>query len=224
MHNVSPRSTNMDDKPLHIVLLGDSILDNGPYVARHEAVSDHLREQLGARGRATLLALDGSIISSVRGQLARLPDDTTHVVLSVGGNDALEHQEILMASAHSVGQVLDRFASIVGNFEKRYSAMLAEVLQRHPLTAVCTIYYPNFPDPQMQRLAVTASSFFNDVILREAFLSGIPVIDLRLIFNEATDYANPIEPSSSGGRKIVAAIDRVVTQHDFSRRRTEIYV
>lgn len=70
-------------------------------------------------------------------------------LLSVGGNDALEHQEILMASAHSVGQVLDRFADIVGNFEKRYSAMLAEVLQRHPMTAVCTIYYPNFPDPQM---------------------------------------------------------------------------
>jgi hypothetical protein len=47
---------------------------------------------------------------------------------------------------------------------------------------------------------------FNDVILRTAFQWHLPVIDLRLICTEASDYANPIEPSGSGGAKIARAI------------------
>ena len=35
---------------------------------------------------------------------------------------------------------------------------------------------------------------------------GLPVIDLRLVCTEPADYANPIEPSVQGGRKIAAAI------------------
>jgi len=47
---------------------------------------------------------------------------------------------------------------------------------------------------------------FNDVILRAAFHWRLPVIDLRLICSEPSDYANPIEPSGSGGAKIARAI------------------
>ena len=49
---------------------------------------------------------------------------------------------------------------------------------------------------------------FNDVILRVAFEHHLPVIDLRLVCNEPADYANPIEPSGRGGRKIALAIAR----------------
>jgi hypothetical protein len=35
---------------------------------------------------------------------------------------------------------------------------------------------------------------------------GVDVIDLRLVCTEPSDYANPIEPSGAGGRKIAAAI------------------
>jgi hypothetical protein len=47
---------------------------------------------------------------------------------------------------------------------------------------------------------------FNDVILRAAFQQSLAVIDLRLICSEPSDYANPIEPSGSGGAKIARAI------------------
>jgi len=53
-------------------------------------------------------------------------------------------------------------------------------------------------------------SLFNDSITRAAFSSGTPVIDLRLICSEDADYANPIEPSSQGGRKIARAIATLV--------------
>lgn len=47
---------------------------------------------------------------------------------------------------------------------------------------------------------------FNDAILRAAFELRLDVIDLRLVCSEQSDYANPIEPSGAGGKKIAAAI------------------
>lgn len=47
---------------------------------------------------------------------------------------------------------------------------------------------------------------FNDVILRFGFERGLTIIELRLVCNEKTDYANPIEPSGTGGLKIAKAI------------------
>jgi hypothetical protein len=39
---------------------------------------------------------------------------------------------------------------------------------------------------------------------------AIDVIDLRLVCTEASDYANPIEPSGTGGKKIADAIAAAV--------------
>jgi hypothetical protein len=208
----------------HVVLVGDSSLDNGTYVARGEAVIDHLQRLVPHGWKATLLAVDGGTTGSIPNQLARLPDDTTHIVVSVGGNDALRHQGILSARASSVAQVLGELATIADDFETRYEQMLAEVLRLGFPTVVCTIYYPQFPDLVVQKLSVTASTIFNDVILRQAFVAGLPLMDLRLICNEETDYANPIEPSSAGAHKIALAIRSVITQHDFARHRTEVFV
>jgi hypothetical protein len=54
-----------------------------------------------------------------------------------------------------------------------------------------------------------------DGILREAAARKLPVVDLRVIFDDAEDYANAIEPSGSGGLKIGSVIDHVAAVHDF---------
>jgi hypothetical protein len=108
-------------------------------------------------------------------------------------------------------------------FELQYKEMLKTVLSKNIPTALCTIYYPNFPDARMQKLAVTALASFNDVIIRQAILNNLPLLDLRLICNESSDYANPIEPSHSGGKKIARKILEVVQSHDFSNSKTTIY-
>jgi hypothetical protein len=59
-------------------------------------------------------------------------------------------------------------------------------------------------------LACVALVFFNDVILRSAYERGVGVIDLRVVCTEPSDYANPIEPSGTGGLKIARAILRDV--------------
>jgi hypothetical protein len=75
----------------------------------------------------------------------------------------------------------------------------------------------------MQRLTTTALSIFNDCILREAIIRGLPVLDLRLICSGAEDYANEIEPGVPGGRKIAAGILNLVQSHDVSCGRTVVY-
>lgn len=47
---------------------------------------------------------------------------------------------------------------------------------------------------------------FNDVIHRVALDHSVDTLDLRLVCTEKSDFANPIEPSGSGGRKIARAI------------------
>ena len=56
------------------------------------AVIEQLGNELGDRGSATLLAVDGSVTKEVAGQLENLPTEATHVVISSGGNDALRQR------------------------------------------------------------------------------------------------------------------------------------
>jgi lysophospholipase L1-like esterase len=181
------------------------------------------QEQLPRGWQATLLAVDGSVIRNVRAQVRSLPADASHIVLSVGGNDALGHVRLLEDPARSMAEALTMLARTGDDFEREYQLMLDDTLARRLPTAVCTIYYPRFTDTQMQKLAVTALCLFNDAIIRAAFARGLPLIDLRLICDDPRDYANPIEPSARGGAKIAAAIKRVVTEHDFARGRTEVF-
>ena len=206
-----------------LVLLGDSVFDNAAYVRGGPDVTTQLKAMLPAGWMAHLRAVDGSVTSEIARQTRRLPAGTSHLVVSVGGNDALGHVGILQEKVGSFAEALTRLADIGDEFQRDYARMLDGVLSLFVPTAVCTIYYPQFPDADLQRLAVTALTVFNDCIMREAFQRGLPLLDLRLICDEEADYANPIEPSVRGGAKIAAAILRLVTEHDFTRRRTEVF-
>jgi lysophospholipase L1-like esterase len=205
----------------HVALLGDSIFDNGAYTSGGPDVVTQLRELLPAGWHATLGAVDGATTEDFATQVDGLPDGVTHLVVSLGGNDALGHVDLLDRRAHSAAEVLAELAHAAERFEKRYRhAIDGARTQRLPIT-VCTIYNGNFPDADFQRLASTALSVFNDAILRVAFEHRLDVIDLRLVCNEPRDYANPIEPSSHGGAKIAAAIAMAISQDhprsDFTR-------
>jgi len=195
----------------HVVLLGDSIFDNGAYTSGGPDVVTQLRELLPAGWRATLGAVDGATTEDFASQVDALPDDATHLVVSLGGNDALGHMDLLDRHVRSSAEVLDDLADAAGAFEKRYRRALGAVLANRLPTTVCTIYNGNFPDVGFQRLASTALTVFNDAIIRVAFEHGIDIIDLRLVCNQSADYANPIEPSSHGGAKIAQAIVAALT-------------
>jgi lysophospholipase L1-like esterase len=194
----------------HIILLGDSIFDNGVYVPRHPDVVKQLRGALPEGWKASLLAVDGAVTRSVASQVARLPSDATHLVVSVGGNDALGESHILGAAVRLVGEGIALLAEAQERFARNYAEMLQTVLAAGLPTALCTIYDTPTSAPN-QRIIRTALAIFNDIITRAAFSEGLPLIDLRLICNEDDDYANPIEPSAKGGAKMAAAISRLIT-------------
>jgi hypothetical protein len=97
--------------------------------------------------------------------------------------------------------------------------MLKNALSYKLPILICTIYYPRFPDPRVQKLSKLALSIFNDCITSEAFGSCSRLIDLRMIFNEDKDYATPIEPSEKGGEKITEAILEAVNKHDLNKNK-----
>jgi len=190
----------------HIVLLGDSIFDNSRYTRGGPDIVSQVRQLLPVNWRASLLAVDGSTTEDVPSQLQSLPPDASHLVLSVGGNDALMNSGILHTPAHSTSQALAALAEISRGFEGRYRRAVGACRQmRLPLT-LCTIYNGCFPNADFQRLVSTALMVFNDVILRVGIELAVPMIDLRFVCASSADYANPIEPSSVGGAKIARAI------------------
>jgi lysophospholipase L1-like esterase len=185
----------------HLILLGDSIFDNAAYVEGGPSVIEQVTHQLPAGAQATLLAVDGDTVSDVIHQLQRLPESATHLMLSVGGNDALGCIATLEAPAVSVRQALVTLTRIKSEFRANYRSLLATVTAKNLPLLVCTIYdsVPGLPEELK-----TALGMFNDVILSEAVKQGLPVLDLRLICTDAADYsaASPIEPSSQGGAKV----------------------
>jgi hypothetical protein len=206
----------------HVVLLGDSIFDNAVYVPDKLPVIEQLCKSMPAGWKATLLAVDGDVTADVKDQIKRLPDDATHLIVSCGGNDAIAHASILEQSACSVAEVLERFTSIRTSFQQVYRRMIETLLGLRRHLAVCTVYDCV---PGMEGGPMTALAMFNEIILREAFIVKVPVIDLRLICSEADDYSevSSIEPSALGGEKIVKAIVRLVTNHRFEKKQSIIY-
>jgi hypothetical protein len=200
----------------HVVLLGDSVFDNKAYVGGDPDVINQLRGDLPPGWKATLLAVDGDVISGVPAQLRSLPHDATHLVISAGGNDALGFAYLLASPASSVAEALQLFSSAQDRFAADYEGM-AEALSATGLPiAVCTIYDTPASVPE-HRLIKAALAFFNDCITRAAFARGASLIDLRLICSDDGDYANSIEPSAQGGSKIARAIAAVVGLRQASR-------
>jgi hypothetical protein len=189
----------------HVVLLGDSIFDNATYTGGAPSVLEHLRARLPSGWHPTLLAVDGATTTDLRAQLRRVPPDATDIVVSIGGNDALLNSDVLSLPVASTAEALHLFGARADAFRASYEAALAGVLQLGRRTTVCTIYEGNF-EPDLAAVARVALVLFNDVILRAALAAGVDVIDLRAVCTKPSDYANPIEPSGSGGAKIAAAI------------------
>ena len=114
----------------HVVLLGDSVFDNARYVAPGPDVAAQLRAVLPAGWRATLRAVDGATTSGLAAQLRAIPADATHLVVSVGGNDALQNRDLLSLRVTSTAQALDAFARRL-QVQERLTEEVASAIDTH---------------------------------------------------------------------------------------------
>lgn len=207
-HGVSPEEKLSTGG--HVVLLGDSILDNASYVSPGYSVREQLEGVLPPGWQVTLLAVDGARMADVKRQLSRLPSDATHLVLSVGGNDVLAQSwNILSTPATRVSQALEHLGSVRSDFATEYLDVLYRLRAASLPLTVCTIYDAV---PELGLAEKTGLAVFNDAISRHAASVGASLIDLRAICNDPRDYSDvsPIEPSEAGGRKISRAIEVAV--------------
>lgn len=206
----------------HVVLLGDSILDNGAYVEGGEPVVEQLKGRLPKGWKVSLLAKDGAVTIGAMGQIERLPADATHVVVSAGGNDALESLHVLNAPDRDSAVLLEELAGVQRRFQADYRRLVRALVDTGLPTVACTVYDAV---PGLQDVERMALSLFNDVILRELIAARLPVLDLRRVCDEPRDYSSisPIEPSEIGGSKLSRALQSILLHHDFSQRLTVVY-
>jgi hypothetical protein len=197
----------------HLALLGDSIFDNAAYTRGEPPVIDHVRRLLPTDWQATLCALDGATTRSLDAQLARVPEDATHLVIAIGGNDALGNIDLLDRPVASTAEALMLFRRRLEDFHLSYDRAIDRALRLGRRTTVCTIYNGHL-ESGVAEIAEVGLMMFNDVILHAAVERRLDVIELRQVCADAADYANPIEPSGVGGEKIAAAIVRAIGASD----------
>src|SRR4051794_27433382 len=77
-----------------VALLGDSVFDNAAYVGNGPDVAQQLRLLAGGF-EVTLLARDGATLSDIHSQSRGIERGTSHLVISIGGNDALRASGVL---------------------------------------------------------------------------------------------------------------------------------
>lgn len=180
-----------------ILLLGDSILDNRVYVSSGQSVADLLQKATLEPGyEVGLFAVDGATIREVEAQINQLPMEyntaETILVLSVGGNDFL-------------------YGSDYATTERAYVRLVERLRGSFGL---CKLYLVNLYRPLDPLFAIYYRIIDKwNRLLQEIVQKGIAdgVVDVFSVINEPEDLVMKIEPSATGGAKIVAAIvDRVV--------------
>jgi lysophospholipase L1-like esterase len=205
------------EKP--VVLLGDSIIDNGAYVCSGEPDVARQLQTLLPQHTVVKRAVDGATCADVLdGQIGDL-SRAERIILSAGGNDALQHIGLLEdASKTTARDVLVRLWAIREEFRRRYAALLDRLaLARRPVL-VLTVYNPCFHahgfNDAYQQAAESAISIIDDVIQQEARRRSFAILELRELFHDRADYANPIEPSAIGGAKLAKCMSRWLRSED----------
>src|SRR5579859_5284381 len=113
----------------HIVLVGDSIFDNARYTEGGPDVIAQVRQLIPGGWKASLVAVDGSTTENIPAQVERLPHGASHLVLSVGGNNAIMNADILQMPARSTAQALNVLRDVSQEFETDYRGAVAACRQ-----------------------------------------------------------------------------------------------
>jgi lysophospholipase L1-like esterase len=211
------------DHLARIILLGDSIIDNGVYVRPGEPDVTKQLQALLPEHAVIKRALDGAMCGDVLSSQVAGLESTDCIILSAGGNDALQHIALLEATTSTTAKdVLVKLSTIREEFRRNYASLLDRLAIARMPVVVLTVYNPCFDghamDVSYQQAAETAIAIFNDVIQQEAHRRSFDVLDLRTLFTDRADYANPIEPSAIGGAKLAKAMEGWVKGSRASRK------
>ena len=221
----------------NILLLGDSIIDNGSYVHDGELdVATHLKKLYSDQPDVTITnnAVDGDTMYNIEYNHLDTPEveEASHIIVSIGGNDLLHNISFLQTTSElskvmgkdarigkwgrrelnpSRNKVFEEtYFEIIKPFTKQYETIVANLSSHRANLLLCTVYEGDLADSDefsdVNNSSKTMVSIFNDIVYRTANKYCADVLELRDIFVRPEDYANPIEPSHTGGGKLAKAI------------------
>lgn len=213
-----------DEDGVHIVLLGDSTLDNGRYLdlaGGELSVEKQLAKRCLERGwDLTVLAQDGSMLDDVRKrQLPLIPQTATHIVLSASGNDLLSLLNQMVVANFTLSSMYETIGAGLTSVSDDYRDILKELKGFGCHSACCTLYRPNFNHLFFKSLATMSLGLHNSRISQISEELDVSIIDLANMFDGPDDFANPLELSTTGGSKLVENVAMFVTDHPISRLR-----
>jgi hypothetical protein len=213
----------------HVLLLGDSTIDNKGYVGKEGfSVLEHFQKLLNP-GKVSMYAKDGALIEAVSGQLDRgVESSVTHIVVSVGGNNLIYKSTVIKEKCESISDGLIRLENEISKeFEEKYEEIIQRVLKENRPVMICAVYHPDFARKNVTTLdqvaANTAMRIFHDLLFSIARKYHLPVVDLRSVISEESDYANPIELAHNGGEKLAKAVIQAIKDHPFEKQVSIIY-
>ena len=190
---------------IHVALLGDSSFDNGNWTDG-PCVTEQVREYFP---QTSLYACDGALIAAIAPQSMKIPADVTHVVVSVGGNDATAAVNVVKKQCSDGEQAILEVWKFVKAWERDFDIAITELRKQvgpDVKIVLCSIYSPCFGPFGVTTVSQDAADAFialvADAMLRVATRFGLPMIDWRRVMNKVEDFTNPIEPNSTGGLKM----------------------
>jgi len=197
-------------KKYNVSLLGDSIIDNKVYVEEGElSVTEHL--QHNSSSNFTMIAVDGDTTEDVlENQLDNLKEPVSHIVLSIGGNDLLQNLHLLQDETSGMKFALEKSSELIGEIQENYTKILEHLSNYDAKVLLCTVYEGDLKSDvmlaQFDKAGQAMLKMHNDTVYYLASKFEVDVLELRNIFTNKEDYANPIEPSHIGGEKLAKAI------------------
>ena len=133
-------------------------------------------------------------------QLEKIRANTSHIVLSIGGNDLLQKLYIMTNQTSGMVQALEIASKTVEEIKLGMKKFWYTKTLNRPV--ICTIYEGDLQsDPDLaviEEAAKVLLSMMNDSIHFLGKKYDLEVLEFE-IFLLKYDYANPIEPSHSGG-------------------------
>jgi len=208
---------NSPDVIRHLVLLGDALqnIDLG---------SGEIESALVPRPRNPWkITVLQALQTLQRGHVREIPEDATHIVISIEGAWAIEASGLLQAGAHTIREALATLSAAADEFEGILAGMITAAQETGLPTVVCTLVPARYAEPAEHRVATTALAIFNDRVVRHTFAASLPIVDLRLVCDEDADYASATLLSRAGVRKAANVIRAALYEVSRSVARTRVY-
>ena len=184
-----------------IILLGDSIIKNNSYVKNGKGIDDILKEK--TNGKTYCYAENESKIIDVYRQLTSIPiqlnTESTVIFLSSGANDIIKNymeNDTNLDNMSVLNTIFIAYKKLVKSIQTKMNKSKIVLID---------IYYPsNIKYEQYKPVLIEWNKLLNDFVNEPN--SNLSIIKISREITNPSDFTLNIEPSDTGGEKIVEQI------------------